>query len=95
MYVCTQSHMICFSHMILVGLDVNNNGGILASECSQLIKSLNFYVFQHPTSITFAEYEENTLLIGMIAFNEGANTVELEFRSLNVPMEISIGDLTF
>ena len=79
----------------LVGFDFNNNGRDTASEHSWLCKTLNLLINQQIISLILAAYGKNMSLVHMGVFNEGDNTLELRIRSLNVPMEISIGDLTF
>ena len=66
----------------------------MASEHSWVIKSLNFLINQRTILIIPAVYEDKMLLVRIDAFKEGDNTLCLLFHSFNVPMEISIGDLT-
>ena len=77
-----------------VGVIVNNNGGVLACECSWMQITLNFLINQH-ISILLEVYEQNMSLVRIAAFIEGDNTLGHIFHSLNVLMEISIADLTF
>ena len=53
----------------------------------------NLLVIHHISWIILGVYEKNKSEKGLAAFNDGDNSLVLIFRSLNVPMEISIGDL--
>ena len=78
-----------------VVMNPNNNDRFLASKCGRLCKTLYFLAIHHLTSIILAAHVQNISLVGMAVFNDVDNTLVLIFRSLKVPMEISIGDLTF
>ena len=69
----TKSRDILWSHD-LVGMNVNSNGGGLASEPIWLYKTSNFLINHQRILIILAVYEPNMSVMRMAVFMDGDNS---------------------